>query len=391
MPDRQRRELALRSALALTLLAMHGFGSEEPRQAFQRLRELSAENDDTDALFQALWGHWLSNAGFSREVRDSLVGELLDLAESSQDSVYLLQARHAAWGGPYDTRHATDLEHIEHGLAVFDPALHVPTARLFAGHDAGVCGLAHAALTLWQLGRPEQAMEKCRQALQLAEDISHYPPARTQAKAWCAILHKFAQDWPQARRFAESAISVGRDCGALPSVYIALPLYALALVKLGEVSTGLKAIDERLKVFGGNKVPNGAAFALSLKAEACEIAGRTEDTLALSDESIVLAERFHAAAWVPNTHQNKDEVLLTLSADRQPEAEAYFQTAIACAQRQDARMWELRASNSLARLWQSQDKTAEARDLLAPVYDWFTEGFDTADLSNAKMLLDALS
>ncbi len=86
----------MRSALAPTLLAMHGFGSEEPRQAFQRLRELSAENDDTDALFQALWGHWLSNAGFSREVRDSLVGELLDLAESSQDSVYLLQARHAA-------------------------------------------------------------------------------------------------------------------------------------------------------------------------------------------------------------------------------------------------------------------------------------------------------
>lgn len=233
-------------------------------------------------------------------------------------------------------------------------------------------------------------MKKCRQGLELAEDISHYPPARTQAEAWCAILHLFAQDWPQTRHFAESAIRVGRDCGALPFVYIALPLYGMALVKLGEVGAGLKAIDERLEVFGGHEIPNGGGFSLALKAEACGIAGMTEEALALLDESLVLSERYHAAAWVPNIHRIKGEILLTLSEDGQPEAEACFRAAIESALRQDAKMWELRASNSLARLWQSQDKTAEARHLLAPVYNWFTEGFDTADLKDAKALLDAL-
>jgi class 3 adenylate cyclase/predicted ATPase len=387
--DSERRELDVQSAFAPTLLAMHGFGSEDARQAFERLRELSVASNDTDVLFRALWGLWLSHgSGGYTDVRGRLVRELLKLAEQNQDSVYQLQARHAAWGGPFELRSQDHLKHIERGLAVYDPVRHVPTARIFGGHDAGVCGLVHAAETLWAFGRPEQAMDRCRQALELSEEISYYPPARTQAETWSAILHFYARDWPKTHRFAESAIKVGRECGTLQFVYMALPIYGVALVNMGEVDAGLKAIEERLQVFRGNESPNAKAFMFSLKAEAFGAIGRAEEAIALLDEALAFAARYETRSWEPNIRRFKGEMILELSADRQPEAEACFQASMECARRQDTKMWELRAATSLVRLWRSQGKTNEARKLLAPIYEWFSEGFDTTDLKEAKALLD---
>ncbi len=163
------------------------------------------------------------------------------------------------------------------------------------------------------------------------------------------------------------------------------------MVNLGEVEAGLKAIEERTQVFRGNEPPGARAYVHTLKAEACGAIGRAEEAIALLDEALAFAARYETGAWEANIRRFKGEMILELSADQQLEAEVCFQASMECARRQDTKMWELRAATSLARLWHCQGETSKARDLLAPIYGWFTEGFDTADLKEAKALLEEVS
>ena len=392
LADRQRRELDILAALGPTLLALHGIGGEAPRATFERARALSTELGDIHTLFGALWGLWISHGlGGDAAIRQGLVAELLAIAERSGDADLELQAHHAAWGGPFEVRRADHLEHIERGLAIYDPARHVPAARHFGGHDAGVCGLAHAAITLWALGRPDQAMARSREALALAEEISHYPPGRTQAASFSATLHYYARDWPRTREFAERAIAIGRDCGALLFVHLALPVYAVALANSGEADAALQAIEDRAQVFGERGHPNTGVYMLPLEGEALAAMGRTGDAITRIDEGLALAAGRDVRFWEPYTFWLKGTVLLADRSGRRDEAAACFEAAIAGARALEAPMWELRASTALARLRHGEGRTDEARDLLAPVYSWFTEGFDTADLKEAKALLNELS
>ena len=390
-PDRARRELEVQKVRAPTLMAVHGFSGEECRQAYERVQELSVAMDDPETLFGALWGLWMINhstANHDEALR--LVDEMLDLADRRQDDDLRLQGHHAAWGGPFDARYESDLDHIERGLALYDPARHVAMGRRFGGHDAGVCGLAHAALALWALGRPDQAMDRCRKARALAEEIA-YPPAVTQANGYSSWLSLFARDWPETRRYSEAAIEIGRECGALPFVAMALPINGLALVRLGKTESGLATIDEGRAMFGGRQHPTSRPFTTALRAEALGASGNPDEAIPLLDEALTLAEQLEARSCEPNVYTLKGEMLLALSPDQASDAETCFRMAIESAQRQNGKMWELRAATSLARLWHSQGKAAKAQDLLAPVYGWFTEGFDTADLKDAKALLDRLT
>ena len=389
--ERLHRELDVQIALAPTLMAVHDFGSEQPRRAFERARELSKQTDDREKLFGALWGLWLSYHPRGDQVNaQRLVHELLAFADRNQDPAYELQAHHAAWGGPFDARYEEDLAHIERGLALYDPAKHHAMATRFGGHDAGVCGLCHAALALWAIGRPDQAKEKNRQALALAQQLDHLP-SLSHAGNNAAWINYYARNWAEVRRFAETAIEAGRESGYMVFTHQALALRGRALVELGEADAGLAAIDDnqvRLHAIGSM---TALSFFTALYAEASAAVGQAEEALALLDQALEFSRLYDAGAWEPNTHRLKGEVLLTLAGDRQAEAEACFDASIAVARDQGAKMWELRASTSLARLWQAQGKTGEARDLLAPLYGWFSEGFDTADLKDAKALLDKLA
>jgi predicted ATPase len=301
-----------------------------------------------------------------------------------------MQAHHAAWGGPFDARYEEDLAHIERGLTLYDPAKHHAMSPRFGGHDAGVCGFCHAALALWATGYPDQAKEKNRQALALAQQLNHLP-SLSHARNNAAWINYYARNWAEVCRFAETAIEAGRDSGVMFFTHQALALRGRALVELGEADAGLAAIDDNQVRLRAIQSGTALSFFTALYAEASAAVGRAEEALALLDQALEFSRRYEARAWEPNTHRLRGEVLLTLTGDRQAEAEACFEEAIAVAREHGAKMWELLAATSLARLWHGQGKTTEAHDLLALIYDWFTEGFDTADLKAAKALLNELT
>ncbi len=162
--------------------------------------------------------------------------------------------------------------------------------------------------------------------------------------------------------------------------------YALAMQ--GQRAEGNSQLQERLRIFRALKLTYSLPFFLSLVAEVCVLDGRTSEGLVAIEEASALARR--GQRWhEPELHRLKGELTLQKSTVEE-EAEPHFLKALEVARHQEAKSLELRAATSLARLWQQQGKTAEARDLLAPVYDWFTEGFDTADLKDAKTLLEEL-
>jgi len=380
----------VQTLLAPMLVAVHGNGSDPPKRAYERARALAEDIGDAEALFGALWGLWhVHNARGDRATATRLVDELLAHASHNQDPAYELQAHHAAWGGPFDARYAEDLAHIERGLALYDPKLHHAMAPHFGGHDAGVCCHAHAALALWATGHPEQSLKNAGRAWALAQEVAH-PPSIAHAAAFSAYVYLNTEDWPTTRRFAETAIEIGRESGSVVFVNQALPVYGLALANLGEPEEGLVAIDEGLAHFRAMPTGTALAYFTAVRAEACALGGRTGEALALLDEALVHCGRNDAHGWEPNIHRLKGEVLLSLSHDRGVEAERCFESALAVARSQGARMWELRAATSLARLWRSNGRAEAAHDLLAPLYGWFTEGFETADLRKAKALLNAL-
>ena len=164
-----------------------------------------------------------------------------------------------------------------------------------------------------------------------------------------------------------------------------------ALVQQGQAQAGIEQIQQGLRAYRATGAEQARSYWLALLAEAHNVIGQPEAGLTVLAEALILVDSSGERFYEAELHRLKGELLLQQNSDNQAEAESCFQQAIAIAQNQQAKSWELRAATSLARLWQQQGKRQEAYDLLAPVYNWFTEGFDTADLKDAKMLLDELA
>jgi predicted ATPase len=205
------------------------------------------------------------------------------------------------------------------------------------------------------------------------------------------MFHQFRREarWTQER--AEAALSVAQEQGFPFWMAFGAVLRGWALVQQGQTQEGIEQITQGLMTYRATGVEILRPWFLSLLAEAHGIMGQSEAGLDVLKEALALADTTDDRWCEAELHRLKGELLLQQSADNQSEAEACFHHAIRIAQSQQAKSWELRAATSLARLWQQQGKRQEAHDLLTPVYNWFTEGFDTADLKDAKALLDELA
>jgi predicted ATPase len=189
---------------------------------------------------------------------------------------------------------------------------------------------------------------------------------------------------------AEAAISLATDQGFPHWRAQGVVLRGWALVQQGQAQAGIEQINQGMMVYCATGAALGRANYLALLAEAYGTTGQPEAGLTVLTEALALVDKTGVRWHEPELYRLKGELLLHQSAGNATEAETCFHHAISIAQNQSAKSWELRATTSLARLWQQQGKIQEARDLLAPIYNWFTEGFDTADLQEAKALLDEL-
>ena len=377
--------------LGMALSATKGAAAPEVERLYTRARELCEQVGEPSQLFRVLWGLWsVYSARGEVQTRRALGEQLLSLAQRLQAPDLLLEAHHALWatllaGGEL----AAARPHQEQGMRLYDPQRHRTHAALYSGHDPGVCCRQQAAQCLWLLGYPEQAMASMQEALALAQQLAH-PMSLTLALYWAAMLHHLRREAPLTQARTEAAMTIATDQGFPQELARATPLRGWALATSGHGEEGRAQIHLGLATYQATGTTGDRPYHLALLAEVSAQVGQTTEGLEVLAEALATLTRSRVRWWEAELYRLRGAVLLQGTVVQPGEAEACFHQALAVARRQQAKSLELRAAMSLSRLWMRQGKRGAARELLAPIYGWFTEGFDTADLQEAKVLLDEL-
>jgi predicted ATPase len=370
-----------------------GPASTAVEQVYVRAQELCQQVGETPHLFPVLWGLWRLSHSRGEYQRARALGEqLLSLAQQLHDAALLLEAHHALWATLFHTgEFASTQAHLEHGRALYDPQQHRSHALLYGGHDPGVCCLSHAAWSLWILGYPDQALQSMREALTLAHALAH-PFSLANALRFATTLHQSRREPQAAHERVEACVVLADEQGFAEVLAEATIMRGWALAAQGRGTEGMAQMRQGLAAYRASGTDRQRPYYLALLAEGYGSIGQTAEGLSLLTEALALVDKIGEQGWGAELHRLQGELLLAQEGERQQvqEAEACFHQALNVARRQQAKSWELRAAMGLSRLWQRQGKRDDARQLLTPVYGWFTEGFETADLQEAKALLEEL-
>ena len=387
-PARDRREIELQLARGTSLFTTGGYSSAGAPEAYARASELAEREGDPHQLSIAVYGLWQSASGAGR-VLDCrrLSDRMQQLTAGKPDDGLHLQTHHAAWmtclfgGEP-----ATAREHCEAGLQLYDPERHRSHRLLYGGHDPGVCAGYRGAQVYWLLGFPDKALVIGREALALAERIAH-PFSLQLALVNNAVLHLDRREPEKALQLLGAAEMLANE-QRLGAVLEPRFLRGAALNAQGAFEEAVACLREGLASRLG--AMRSRPYGLALLAEAL-VALQSEYAagLAAAREGLEGQEETGYRQWEAELHRLEGVALVGLN--RLEEGQNALEEAVRIARRQRAKSYELRAATNLARLWSEKGRRAEARDLLNPVYGWFTEGFDTADLKGAKALLDELA
>jgi predicted ATPase len=278
--------------------------------------------------------------------------------------------------------------HQAQALALYDPQAHRALAIRY-GADLGVVSHSHLARALWSLGFPDQALQHSQAARTLAEDVAH-PFSLAIALLWVAIVHQNRREVLAVHAQAAAALTLATAQGFVQQVAWSTVLHGWALVMQDQGEAGLAAMRQGLTAELDTGATLWQPYFLGLLAEAYGAGGHPDEGLHALAEALAVLDTTELRYYAAELSRLKGALLLQQVIPDAAQAEACFQQALDVARQQQAKSWELRAVTSLARLWQSQGKRQEAYDVLAPVYHWFTEGFNTADLQEAKTLLDQL-
>jgi predicted ATPase len=387
------KAINIRVDLGPVLTALWGFGAPEVEENLKHAQVMCEQFGETPQLFPVLWGlaRMHDTRGELRAGRQ--LGErLLVLAQSAQEPALLLEAHHEAWAnlsmfGEFKSAWL----HLEQGFALYDAQRHKHHALRYGGHDPGVCCRYHAADVLWLLGYPDQALRRSQDSLALARELSHTSTMATALSFAAWFLARFGDREAVQARIDES-ISLATEGGFSPRQTQASFLQAWLLVERGHQEAGIAQMKEilsaeRIKGVSGRWNMQFTA----LIGDTYRQTERLIEALETVNDALARAHQTGELFYEAELLRIKGELLLTQAAADEREAEACFQSALKVARGQSAKSLELRAAISLSRLWRSQGKKAEAQRLLAEIYGWFTEGFDTADLKAAKALLEELS
>jgi predicted ATPase len=376
--------------LGPALRATQGNAASDVERAYTRARERCQQLGDTPQLFPVLRGlmTYYQNRG-DLQTTFQLGEQLLRLAQAQPDPAPLLLAHHQLGqvlffrGEP-----AVAQTHHTQALALYDPQAHQALAVRY-GVDLGVGSHSFLARALWYLGYPEQALQHSQAARTLAEEVSH-PLSLAQALVFAAQVHQCRREVLAAHALAAAAMTLTTAQGFAQWVAWGTVLHGWALALQGQGEAGITEIRQGLAAELATGSTLWPPYWLGLLAEAYGAGGYPEEGLTVLAEALTVMDATEARFSAAELSRLKGALLLQQAVPDAAQAAACFQQALDVARQQQARSFELRAASSLARLWQSQDKRQDASDLLAPVYAWFTEGFDTADLQEAKTLLDQL-
>jgi DNA-binding SARP family transcriptional activator/predicted ATPase len=389
-PERTERELALQLGLGLAWLGGKGPQTPEAKEVFSRARELCQQVGKTSQLCRVLGDlslHHYVRAEYPL-ARD-LAQEALSLAEQEGDPL-LVMLGHWHLGfvlfglGEY----ATARSHLLQVISFYDPRQHHQPLMILRGVDAGPSALAYDACCLWCLGYPEQGVKRRQEALALAGELGH---PFTMADVLCyggCVFDQMRQDGQALQDNAEKLILLTRDkVSSWASTVRCFQGEATAL--LGHPLEGIARLREGLATMASMGVRCHLSSALRALAKAQAGAGNTEEGLATLTQALLSVQETGDHHWEAELCRLRGELLLVQGENA--EAEASLWKGIEVARCQQAKSWELRATVSLCRQWQKQGRQEEARQLLAEIYGWFTEGFDTPDLQEAQALLQELS
>jgi class 3 adenylate cyclase/predicted ATPase len=388
-PAREGREIELQLALGLCLYTAKG--AVEAKPVYMRALELAESSGEPQQRFEALYGAWQStrdNVSGGITAARPLSERLLRMAEREGDDGLRLQAHHSAWTTSYFSGDpAKAREHADAGRLLYDPDRHAAHRFVYGGHDPGVCARFNSAHAEWLLGYPEKALASITDALALAEWIAH--PYTLGLALTVSSLVYFNRREPELALSQLDAAEVLAAEQRLTLIYETGMLRGVALLGQGAVDEAIARIRQgvtRWTRLGRTLLlPYGLAFL----AEGLARQGDRVAALAALREGLATAGATGEHMWDAELHRVSGTVLL--SENKLDEAQASLHQALRISRARQAKSLELRTVTSLARLWGEQGRRAEAHDLLAPVYGWFTEGFDTADLKEAKALLDELT
>jgi predicted ATPase len=415
IPERIQQELTLQNTLGVSLRAIKGYADPEVERTYKRALELCQQMGETPQLFPALYGLFgFYIVGAKHKTSHELAEQLLSIAQRQQDPALLLEA-HRALG--QSSLHRGEFvraySHFEEGVTLYDPRQHGSHVFAYAGDPRIVC-LDSASIALWQLGYPDQAVQKSHEAIVLAQEISH-PFSLAHALWFAAMLHQHRQDRQAALAQAETLIALCNEQGFAFWLVGGIIFQGWALAGQGQREEGIAQIRQGIVDWRATGAGRFRHYFLALLAEVCGQTDRAEEGLALLAEAVTVAQQDGDSLYEPELYRLKGTLtlqqasqkskvkgqkskvpnlksqLLNPNSHAEAEAEAYFLKAIEIARHQQAKSLELRATMSLARLWQQQGKQKEGHQVLAEIYGWFTEGLDTKDLQEAKALIEELS
>jgi class 3 adenylate cyclase/predicted ATPase len=389
IPERWRQELEFFSALGAVLMAVKGFGAPETGHAYARARVLWERLGFPSEFLQVSYGQSLHHVARGElDLALRLDEDLLRLSRQRDDSAGLVLGHYSSGRNlMLAGRFARSRSHLEEALTLYDPITH----RSFA-HQAGfhphVNSLAHLEIVLFCLGFPERALARSSAAIAEARRLAHPPSLASSLVLGARLLSLVGDDAALGER-AGQLIAVATEQGFPYYRATGAIFRGWVKVKNGDVTEGISLLRSGSAACRATAAEFWMPHFIALLAAACEIAGQIEEALTLLDDTLQIVERTGERWSAAELNRHKGQLL-----QRQGHTEAaeeLYHKALSIAGEQEAKLWELRAAVSLARLWRDRRYRAEARDLLVPVYGWFTEGFDTPDLKDAKALLDELA
>ena len=396
--DRDTLEFSLQAMLGVALMSSRGWAMPEVLKAYSRAQELAQHIGEMPHLFPVLWGIWAYYAVLGRHPTSiGLAKQCLQLAQRINDPVLLIGAHHtydiSFWQGELvQARY-----HMEQMCTLYDSQQHSAHAALY-GIDLGIAGYHYLELTVWTLGYPELALKLQEDRRGIVGNLRH-----GHSIAWSffgsSMLYYLLREPLLAQENAETAVTLSQEQGFHMTIVVGTTSRGWALAQQGHVDEGIAELQQAIRTWRNMGGELGLTWMIASLTDAYLRAGRSDDGLTAVAEALAICQRNDERWCEAELYRLKGELLLNGTGQTRlkntmksvAEAEECFHKAMDIAHKQQAKSWELRAAMSLARLWQRQDKSTEAQELLSEVYHWFTEGFDTKDLQEAKTLLGEIS
>jgi predicted ATPase len=386
-----RREVEVLLLLGRVLMTTKGWAREEVERVYLRAHELCERLGDTSHLLQTLWG--MICVTFARaEIRktQSFGKEVLGIANELGDPAYKILG-HMELGGTalhLGEPNAATFGHFRQARALYDPRQHQSHIARF-GADMGLFSSSWATHFLWHAGYPDQARAQAAETLSLADELAH-PFSRAITLAYGAMLYQFCRDPARVASFAETTITLCSEHGFPYYLAWAEVLRGWSRAAGGTLEEGIAEIRRGIEVLqatAGARLP----YYRALLAEACAWSGRIDEARQALADAFAEVRKTEERWWDAELHRLQGELLRSESINCGVEAEACFHRAIEAARGQHAKSLELRAAMSLGRLWRDEGRRADAHQLVKEVHDWFTEGFDIADVRDAESLMQELT